>query len=35
MSSDKQELEWKMNRVQEEISLDWKNLATKGDQGAP
>ena len=29
MSSDKQELEWKMNRVREEISLDWKNLATK------
>jgi hypothetical protein len=29
MSSDKQELEWKMNRVREEISLDWKDLATK------
>ena len=29
MSTDEQELTWKINRVREEISLDWKNLATK------
>src|SRR5450759_3829796 len=29
MSTDKQELTWKLNNVRESISLDWKNLATK------
>jgi hypothetical protein len=29
MSTDEQELTWKINNVREAISLDWKNLATK------
>jgi hypothetical protein len=29
MSTDEQELAWKINRVREEIGLDWRNLATK------
>ena len=29
MSTDEQELTWKINNVRESISLDWKNLATK------
>jgi hypothetical protein len=29
MSTDKQELAWKINRVREEISLDWAILASK------
>ena len=29
MSTDEQELTWKLNNVRESISLDWKNLATK------
>lgn len=28
MNTDEQELAWKINRVREEISLDWKNLAS-------
>jgi hypothetical protein len=29
MSTDEQELTWKINNFQEAISLDWKTLATK------
>jgi hypothetical protein len=29
MSTDEQELRWKINNVRESISLDWANLATK------
>jgi hypothetical protein len=29
MSTDEQELAWKINNVRETISLDWKHLATK------
>jgi hypothetical protein len=29
MSTDEQELTWKIDNVRESISLDWKNLATK------
>src|ERR1035437_2127658 len=29
MSTDEQELTWKINNVREAISLDWKNLVTK------
>jgi hypothetical protein len=29
MSTDEQELTWKINNVRESISLDWKHLATK------
>jgi hypothetical protein len=29
MSTDEQELTWKIDNVREAISLDWKNLATK------
>ena len=29
MSTDKQELAWKINRVREEIGLDWAILASK------
>ena len=29
MSTDEQELRWKIDNVRESISLDWKNLATK------
>jgi hypothetical protein len=28
MNTDEQELAWKIDRVREEISLDWKNLAS-------
>ena len=30
MSIDEQELAWKIDNVREAISLDWKNLASKG-----
>jgi len=29
MSTDEQELTWKIDNVREAISLDWKHLATK------
>jgi hypothetical protein len=29
MSTDEQELRWKITNVRESISLDWANLATK------
>jgi hypothetical protein len=29
MSTDEQELTWKIDNVRESISLDWKNIATK------
>jgi hypothetical protein len=29
MSTDEQELRWRIDNVREAISLDWKNLATK------
>ena len=29
MSTNEQELRWKIDNVRESISLDWKNLATK------
>jgi hypothetical protein len=38
IGTDEQELAWKINSVREEISLDWKNLATKNltaDQRTP